>query len=198
MNIILASASPRRFELLSEAGFIINVVKPVVEEIVDTNLSPARAAEEIAKSKGLHVIEKTGDLTPVVSADTIVVCENQILGKPSDKNHAREMISLLSGKTHQVITGCAIFYKGKIEIFSVSTNVSFKQLSKDEIEYYISTEEPYDKAGAYAIQGIGSFMISSISGSYSNVVGLPVNEVAQKIGEITSSSNSLTTPIDIG
>ncbi|HRZ78563.1 MAG TPA: Maf family protein, partial [bacterium] len=123
--------------------------------------------------------------TPLLSADTIVVIDNEIINKPVDRKDAMNMIAKLSGRTHSVFTGVAIFFNDKVDTFFVKSDVTFKELSAKEILDYCDTEEPYDKAGAYAVQGIGAFMVKSINGSYSNVIGLPVSEVIehfQKLG----------------
>ncbi len=185
MKLILASGSPRRLELLSQFGFPIEVVKSTVDEIVDEKLSAEEVAVDLALQKGREVSGKLGTENPVLSADTIVVMEDSILGKPKDKIDAVKMMHLLSGRTHRVITGVSIFFNDKVDSFFVSTDVTFKHLSEKEIEDYTNSDEPYDKAGAYAIQGLGSFMVKFICGSHSNVIGLPVAEVIrhlQKIG----------------
>jgi len=188
MKLILASGSPRRKELLGYFNFDLEIIKPDVEEIVDENLTPGEVVSSLAHQKAEAVVAKTGSASPLLAADTIVVLDKQIIGKPIDKNHARKMIQMLSGKTHQVYTGVAILYKERTDIFYVCTDVTFKTISEKEVEDYISTSEPYDKAGSYAVQGIGSFMIEKIDGSYSNVIGLPVKEVIkhlQKIGVLS-------------
>jgi len=129
--------------------------------------------------KATSVAHIVGTETPLLSADTIVVLDNEIINKPSDKDDAINMITKLSGRTHSVFTGVAIFFNDKVDTFFVKSDVTFKKLSIKEISDYCDTDEPYDKAGAYAVQGIGSFMVKSINGSYSNVIGLPVSEVIE-------------------
>ena len=167
MKLILASGSPRRLELLSQFGFSVEVVKPTVEEFVDSSLSPQEVVVDLSLQKGSEVAEKIGTENPILSADTVVVIDGEIIGKPKDRLDAIKMMHLLSGRTHWVITGVSIFFKDDVDSFFVATDVTFKHLSEKEIEQYTSTEEPYDKAGGYAIQGMGSFMVKSISGSHS-------------------------------
>ncbi|HNW82943.1 MAG TPA: Maf family protein [bacterium] len=183
--LILASASPRRFELLSCFGFPLKVIKPQIEEIIESGLTPEEIVKSLAFQKGDSVIKTTDYNNPLISADTIVVLNGAILGKPVDKENASNMMKMLSGQTHQVFTGVSVFYNNKVDTFHVRSDVTFKKLSNKEIFDYCETDEPYDKAGAYAVQGIGSFMVRSINGSYSNVIGLPVSEVIehfQKLG----------------
>lgn len=185
MKIILASGSPRRFELLKDAGFEPEVVKPCCEEKILPGLEPSEIVESLAEQKGKAVINSI-DYTeiPVIAADTVVALGNEVIGKPKDRADAERILSELSGNTHQVYTGVAIFYQGKVSVFSVKTDVEFKVLSKREIGTYCDTDEPYDKAGAYAIQGKASFMVKRINGSYSNVVGLPVCEVTEHLQKL--------------
>ncbi|ETR72578.1 MAG: Maf-like protein [Candidatus Magnetoglobus multicellularis str. Araruama] len=176
--IILASQSPRRKQLLEMAGINFTIVPADIDETPFLRLTPSDAVIASAKAKADHV----GIQFPnhwIIAADTIVVIDNTILGKPDSKKHAREMLKKLSNRTHEVLTGYTICSIHKDLFFSdvIRTAVSFKQLSESEISWYLQTNEPDDKAGAYAIQGIGAFMIKSIQGSYTNVVGLPVCEV---------------------
>jgi MAF protein len=184
-KIILASSSPRRLELLKTAGFDLEVVKPDCEENVPDGLTPEETVRFLAELKGKTVLNSGNyeDL-PVVAADTVVVLENQVIGKPKDRADAEKILSELSGKTHQVYTGVAIFFKGKKSVFSVRSDVTFKNLSAREISSYCDTPEPYDKAGAYAAQGMSAFMVRRINGSFANVVGLPVCEVVEQFQEL--------------
>lgn len=185
MKIILASGSPRRFELLKDAGFEPVVVKPCCEEKILPGLKPNEIVESLASQKGKAVINSINYVeSPIVAADTVVALGNEVIGKPKDRADAERILSELSGRTHQVYTGVAIFYQGKVSVFSVRTDVEFKTLSKHEIDSYCDTDEPYDKAGAYAIQGKASFMVKRINGSYTNVVGLPVCEVTERLHEL--------------
>lgn len=180
MKIILASKSPRRRYLLTQAGLVFSVIPSGVDESAISVSSPALYAKELAVAKALDVSEKYPD-SWVIAADTIVLIDGLILGKPDSRDHAREMLYRLSGQTHQVITGYCVSHKAseKCIINSVKTDVTFKKLSEKEIEWYIHTDEPFDKAGSYAIQGLGTFLVHSIHGSYTNVVGLPVCEVIE-------------------
>jgi septum formation protein len=143
---------------------------------------PESYVQTLAKAKAIDISEKYAD-SWVLGADTIVLIDASILGKPGSKEEARFMLKRLSGKMHQVITGYCLCRKAKKDIISgtVKTNVQFKTLRDAEIEWYIQTGEPFDKAGAYAIQGIGAFLVKSIDGSYTNVVGLPVCEVIEHL-----------------
>jgi len=178
-NLILASGSPRRLELLSYFGFDLKVIKPDTDETVDPALTPQEVVISLALQKGNAVAHIVGTKTPLLSADTIVVIDDEIINKPADKDDAINMISKLSGRTHSVFTGVAIFFNDTVDTFFVKSDVTFKKLSIKEISDYCDTDEPYDKAGAYAVQGIGAFMVKSINGSYSNVIGLHVSEVIE-------------------
>ncbi len=177
MKIILASGSPRRKELLGCFFKEMEIIKPDIDETFDPAFSPEEAVKLISLKKALAVKEKTGSELPIIAADTIVVIDNTILGKPASPSDAFRMIKLLSGKEHYVFTGFTISYKEETISKTVSTKVIFKKLTDEEIDGYIKTGEPFDKAGAYAIQGIGAFMVEKIDGSHSNVIGLPVKEV---------------------
>ena len=179
-ELILASKSPRRSDLLEQAGLTFSIIPSDFDEGSVTMSDPESYVKALARSKALDISEKHPD-SWVLGADTIVVIGNKILGKPSSEEQARWMLRQLSGKTHQVITGYCLSYQSKKDIISesVKTDVRFKTLRDAEIEWYIQTGEPFDKAGAYAIQGIGAFLVESINGSYTNVVGLPVCEVVE-------------------
>lgn len=172
--LILASASPRRKRLLTQIGLPFRSIKSHVTE-GDISGDPLEISRLLAEKKASQVHSKTGEVW-VLGADTIVVIDKKILGKPQGKEEAKHMLSILSGKKHRVITGfCVLNLSGKLaHSEAVTTLVQIKNLSEQEIGDYISTGEPYGKAGSYAIQGIGSFMVKTISGSYSNVVGLPL------------------------
>lgn len=184
MYLVLASQSPRRRELLTQAGYKFQIQVSSVDEVV-YEIEPVARVMAIAKKKGLDVYNKSTDNQMVVlSADTIVVINNDILGKPKDKEDARLMIKMLQGNTHYVYT--AVFIKSNQEEkwFYEQTEVSVKAMSDEEIEQYISTKEPYDKAGGYAIQGIFSKYIASINGDYYNVMGLPISRVHEELKKI--------------
>ena len=179
-SIILASKSPRRAYLLDQAGIQFSVIPSSFDESLVKFTSPEAHVKILAKAKA----DDLGKQYPekwIIGADTIVMIDKTMLGKPGSKKQARSMLKLLSGRIHQVYTGYCICCKAKKRFFSetVKTDVLFKKLTKDEIEWYINTDEPFDKAGAYAIQGLGTFLVKSINGSYTNVVGLPVCEVIE-------------------
>lgn len=182
-KLVLASASPRRKELLSNLGFKFEIIKPGIDEIVFDNETPKGFVKRIASEKAEKVRSLVDENTTVIAADTIVVIDNKILGKPEDNKDAEKMLERLSGNSHLVFTGFAIsnFGKSVLHVEVVETEVKFKELNSKEVQGYIATGEHSDKAGAYAIQGIGSFMIKSINGSYTNVVGLPLSELVNAL-----------------
>ena len=181
-RLILASKSPRRNELLEQAGLTFSVIPSDFDESTVALSDPDSYVITLAESKAVDISQKH-PAGWVIGADTIVLIDRKILGKPASKEKARDMLQRLSGKTHQVLTGYCICCKKKNRFFSetIKTDVRFKKLSDAEIEWYIQTGEPFDKAGAYAIQGIGTFLVKSIKGSYTNVVGLPVCEVMEHL-----------------
>lgn len=185
--LYLASQSPRRQEILRDLGVSFTVISsPYTEKEADvTDLAPPEAASKLASLKAFHAA-KTLDEGIVIGADTIVVINNRILGKPKDKDGARDMLSMLSGKPHKVITGLAVVDTRRLQTVSHAeiTKVFFRELSDREIRYYLATREPYDKAGAYAIQGIASLFIDRIEGCYFNVVGFPVVGFDRLLGQI--------------
>jgi len=190
-RLILASKSPRRYELLKQVGLDFEVIPSgVVEDFVNTE-SPREHVLRLAEAKAMEVASKYPDRW-VVAADTIVYINGSILGKPKSREEAAEMLRRLSGREHRVLTGFSVCYleKRNNDKEAVQTMVRMKPLTPVEIEWYVHTGEPLDKAGGYAIQGIGSFMIESIQGSYTNVVGLPICELIQmlnRLGAITIS-----------
>ena len=179
-KLILASQSPRRKYLLEQAGLRFAVIPSPFDESTIAPEAPATYVKRLAEAKADHVAARYPDAW-VLGADTIVAAGNRLLGKPDSPGEARRMLTRLSGKTHQVYTGFCICRKASSTLFSdaVCTDVTFKALSDKEIDWYIRTGEPFDKAGAYAIQGMGTFLVHHINGSYSNVVGLPVCEVVE-------------------
>ena len=175
MKVILASASPRRQTLLQQIG-ITPLVCPA--DFAEGSGTASQAQEVVlhnAAGKCAAVAAKMGDDLPVVAADTIVVIDNVILGKPQDAAAAKAMLQRLSGRTHQVMTGVAVSYKGQQLSEVCITDVRFRQLTAEEIDAYIATGEPMDKAGAYGIQGRGAVLVEKINGCYNNVVGLPLS-----------------------
>lgn len=181
-KIILASASPRRKELLTVAGVKFDVITKDVDESVPIGTEPHEAAVMTAKKKALAVaVENNGAV--VIGADTIVVANGKILGKPKDKKDAFDMLKMLSGKEHKVITGVCMVCGNRIKSFEKTSSVRFYSLSDKEIEEYIETGEPMDKAGSYGIQGKGCTLVESIDGDYFNIVGLPVAATVRALKE---------------
>ena len=181
-RLILASKSPRRKELLEQAGLIVTVVPSCVDEDGINITAPENLVKTLAEAKAREVAGAYPE-SWVIGADTIVLIDGEILGKPDSTETARRMIQQLNGQAHEVFTGYAIFCEAMNTCISgvEKTDVHFRSLSQQEIEWYIQTDEPYDKAGAYAIQGLGSFLVKRICGSYTNVVGLPVCEVLEHL-----------------
>lgn len=171
-KIILASASPRRRELLTTAGVEFEVLVSEADETVPKGTAPKDAAMMTAEKKALAVAEKCDGI--VIGADTIVVIEDRILGKPKDEADAADMLRFLSGREHEVITGVCITDGERTEKFAQVSKVRFYELTEDEITAYVATKEPMDKAGSYGIQDKGCVLVKSIEGDYFNIVGLPV------------------------
>lgn len=184
MKIILASASPRRRELLTLAGIEYEVIPSECEEILPDEITPDEAVKELARQKAEDVFSRNSDCM-IIAADTVVALGNTILGKPKNEEDAFNMLSSLSGKRHTVYTGVCIRTQHKTEIFYVATDVEFYELTEKEIKDYIATKEPMDKAGAYGIQGKGFVLVKGIHGDYFNVVGLPLSETVRSIKRIT-------------
>lgn len=206
-QLVLASASSARKELLERLGFSIKTSPGNVDEEWLTGESPENYVKRIARAKVLNVVERLHQtLSPipepekdktktmlkehplrwVVGAKTIIVYKNMVLGKPKDTNEATEMLMKLSGEEHQVITGFCLYdmKKNKEGIQCVVTNVKFKKLSKNEIEKYLSIGESMDRPGAYYVQGVGSYLVDSIVGSYTNIVGLPLCQLIEMMEEM--------------
>ena len=179
-KLILASRSPRRRYLLRHAGLDFEVLPSSLDESSIHMEDPVTYVRVLAESKARNVSVRFPDAW-VIGADTVVVIDGTILGKPASTAQARSMLTRLSGRVHQVLTGYCIRCEDANRSFSetVSTNVEFKPLSAGEIDWYIRSGEPFDKAGAYAIQGLGTFLVKGIHGSYTSVVGLPVCEVLE-------------------
>ena len=182
--IILASGSPRRREILSDLGAELKIITADVDESSDER-DPERLAEALAIKKGQAVYEKllrngSSDATlPIISADTVVFCEGEIMGKPCDRADAERMLEKLSGKAHTVTTGICVISNGVPFSSYLTTRVFVDPLTDEEINAYIDTRDPFDKAGAYGIQGVFSKHISKIDGCYFNVVGLPINALSK-------------------
>lgn len=191
MFLVLASKSPRRREILTQAGYNFQINVSDVDETV-SEILPEDKVLAIAKKKGLDIFSKynTPDVV-ILSADTIVLIDDEILGKPKDKDDARRMINMLQGKKHYVYTAVYIQSVFKNDSFVEKTEVEIAPMSNDEIEEYISTNEPYDKAGAYAIQGVFSKYINGITGDYYNVMGLPIHRVYEVLKQYDFNEQKL-------
>lgn len=177
MTLVLASASPRRRELLQQIGVRFEVVVRSIDETPQEAEQASAYVARVALEKAQRVADEYPQRT-ILAADTCISLNNRILTKPQDAAHAKSMLRHLSGQKHQVYTAVALV-KGEAEqVITVCTDVYFKQLSNEQIESYVATQEPLDKAGSYAIQGLGAVLVEQISGSYSNVVGLPLAETA--------------------
>jgi septum formation protein len=185
-RIILASQSPRRKQLLQWAEVPFDVVIKETDESYPKDLMPADVAMHIAKNKAAVIKDIYGDEVPILSADTIVVLDNEIIGKPADREDAIHILSKLSGEKHQVITGVCILFNSKEVVFSDITEVEFHALTTEQIAFYVDTYKPYDKAGAYAIQEwIGVTGIRCIHGDFYNVMGLPVSRVVRELRKLS-------------
>jgi septum formation protein len=186
MNLILASASPRRCELLRNAGFDFEVRPASIEEVPGSGETAEDFARRVARDKALKVGQSAADSSIIIGADTVVVIGNTILGKPAGPEDAARMLRLLSGLTHRVITAISIIRApDHLEALEHETTlVTFRKLEEKEIQEYISSGEPFDKAGAYGIQGLASKFVERIEGDYSNVVGLPVLLVRQLLNRV--------------
>ena len=190
-SFILASQSPRRKSLLEWAELPFEIIVSDADENYPDTMPISEVPAFIAKNKALAVEQKVANESPtlgahcIIAADTVVVLDETIMGKPIDREDAIASLMKLSGKTHEVITGVCLLYNGKAETFSETTQVSFHELTKTQIEYYVDEYKPYDKAGGYAIQEwIGVVGIQSIQGDFYNVMGLPVSKLMQKIKQL--------------
>ena len=180
-NITLASGSPRRRQLLKMAGIHFTVESGNVPELVPDSVPPEKRSQFLAEMKAAAMsVSRPKDI--VIGADTSVFCEGRMMGKPKTKEEAKEMLRFLSGKVHTVYTGvCLIYSEEEAESFTSETKVEFYPLTEEEIEAYVQSGEPMDKAGAYGIQGLGVTLVKRIEGDYSTVVGLPVAEVVRRL-----------------
>lgn len=183
-TILLASASPRRREILGNLGYHITQIPANIDETPRVQENPAAYALRMAQQKNRAAAVRPGaSKTPLISADTTVALNGRILGKPADETEARAMLAALSGNTHQVLTAVCVSYLGEERSMVQSSDVRFKELDEQEIDRYIATGEPMDKAGAYGIQGIGGAFVAHLSGSFTGVMGLPVYETMQLMAE---------------
>ena len=182
MNLILASASPRRQELLKLFGIPFAVRVADIDETMDSAKSPFDEVARVSCLKAEAVDRQKDDI--VIAADTIVVCEGKVLGKPRSEEDAAAMLRLLSGRDHQVMTGVTVLRGGEERVFTQITDLHFRELSDKEIYRYIATREPMDKAGAYGIQGGAALFCEKMDGDYYNVMGLPVCRLGETLKEL--------------
>ncbi|WP_078555365.1 Maf family protein [Bacillus alkalicellulosilyticus] len=190
MSFILASASPRRKELLQQAQLQFTVVPSTIDETMDPTLSPGSLVQSLALQKANDVFSQFPQ-SIIVGADTIVVSGTTLLGKPQDKQEAKQMLQSLSGTVHDVYTGVAIVSPDRHSQFHVKTTVEFWELTEADIEAYIASNEPFDKAGAYGIQGIGATLVKKIDGDYFSVVGLPLSRIVRELKDFGVTPTSL-------
>ena len=199
MQIILASQSPRRRELLTQMGLSDFIIRPAQgEEIIDPALSPNELVKTLSAQKAAEVAQ-TAPEALIIAADTVVTADGRVLGKPRDEEDAVAMLRFLSGRTHTVYTGVTVCRGANSLSHAEATQVRFRPLSDEEIAAYVATGEPMDKAGAYGIQGIGALLVEGIEGDYFNVVGLPVCRLGQMLREfgvdvLTGASQKEPTP----
>lgn len=174
MSLILASASPRRKELLQRMGLEFTVCLAQHDETMDPQKDPAQEVQRVSllKAEAVRALCRKEDV--IIAADTVVVCEGLVMGKPASQEEAVSMLSRLSGREHQVITGLSVLQGERVETVSVTTTLRFRSLREEEIRAYVATGEPMDKAGAYGIQGKASVFVEGLYGDYYNVMGLPV------------------------
>ncbi len=181
MRFILASASPRRKEILEGIGLAFEIITADIDETCWDFSNPENSVSMLALEKGRAVRPKAGDDCVIIAADTVVCVDGNVMGKPRDFKDAEEMLFALSGRAHEVITGVAVLGGEKEKTFYEKTEVFFKNISAGQIKEYIKTGEPMDKAGAYAIQGLGGLFISGIKGDFQNVVGLPLSALHETL-----------------
>lgn len=181
--LILASASPRRQELLAQIGVRFTCEPADIDESPHRAELPKEYVARVARAKGACVAQRHGAGVPVLAADTTVMIDDDVLGKPVDQFDALAMLARLSGRTHTVLSAVSLHLNGEVVSQTVATQVQFIVLARPLCEAYLATDEPWDKAGAYAIQGLGASFVRSIEGSYSNVVGLPLSETWQMLRE---------------
>jgi septum formation protein len=183
ITVILASASPRRIELIKKITDDFTVIPSCADESID-NKVPVEDIPIILSSRKALSIAKDNTDSVVIGCDTVVIANNEVLGKPKDKDDARRMIKALSGISHKVITGVTVIKNDTLISFAETTEVKFRPIEEEEIEEYISGDEPYDKAGGYAVQGIAGKFVEELIGDYYNVVGFPVNKIRQTLQNI--------------
>lgn len=186
--LYLASASPRRRDLLKLAGFQFTVEPAEIDEVMSQD-NPACLVQNLALKKA-RAVAKLHPNDVVLAADTVIALDNHILGKPQDKEQAQKMLRMLSNRVHQVYTGYCILKQNRCEIGVSCTSVEFYPLSNEDIESYIATGEPFDKAGGYGIQSLGSLLVRKIDGDFYNVVGLPIAEISRLLRTFGSSKTA--------
>lgn len=184
MAIILASKSPRRQELLKLLGVDFTIHTADIDETMDPALPPEQEVARVGEEKAEAVAAQCASEDIVIAADTIVVVDGQILGKPKSEADAVRMLSLLSGRRHEVMTGLTVLQSGRMQRCVVRTGIEFRPLSDREIRAYVATGEPMDKAGAYGIQGRGALFVAHLDGDYFNVMGLPLCRLGQLLNEL--------------
>lgn len=186
-QIVLASASPRRRELLASVGIQFQIIPSNIDEIQQPDEKPEDFVLRLSQEKAAEVAQRsTVSGRWFIGSDTIVKCDDQILGKPDSREDSATMLRMLSGRSHQVISGYAILDRNTNQWLSrsITTDVTFRTLTDHEIDGYIASGEPADKAGSYAIQGLGAFMVTTINGSYSSVVGLPLAQILDDLQQL--------------
>ena len=181
MKLILASQSPRRRDLLRQMGLEFTVISPQIDEDAFADPDPAALVRTLSREKALAAARDRAEDALVIAADTVVVLDGQVLGKPRDRAEAEAMLSALSGRSHEVYTGVTVCRGDRAVTETACTRVTFRTLSAAEIRRYVDTGEPMDKAGAYGIQGLGALLVEGIRGDYFNVVGLPVCLLGQML-----------------
>ena len=189
MSVILASQSPRRKELLGLMNIPFTVRVADIDEAMDPNLPPYDEVARVSRLKALAVPRDPRDV--VIAADTIVVCDDQVLGKPKDPQDAFRMLSMLSGRAHQVMTGLTVLHGDRVISHTEVTDVYFRPLSDAQIQAYVDTKDPMDKAGSYGIQGGAAIFVEKLCGDYYNVMGLPVCRLSQILEQLASQEESL-------
>lgn len=182
MQVILASQSPRRRELLARFPFSFDIKIADIDETMDGDADPADEVARVSCKKAQAISRTPEDV--VIAADTVVVCDGRVLGKPRDPQEATQMLELLSGRAHQVMTGLTVLHGDRCVSVTEITDVFFRPLTQSEIRRYVGSKEPMDKAGSYAIQGGAALFVEKISGDYFNVVGLPVCRLGQLLRQI--------------
>ncbi|MDE2422014.1 MAG: septum formation inhibitor Maf [Gammaproteobacteria bacterium] len=185
LDVVLASTSPRRKELLEQIGVQFTTTAIDIDESVITGETPSEYVVRLAREKALTAVSNFSEQTVIIAADTTVTIDGHILGKPVNREDAFAMWELLSGRTHQVMTGVAVAFLGQVQTAIVQTDVEFLSLTHEQMQNYWDSGEPIGKAGGYAIQGLGAVFVPRIQGSYSNVVGLPLVETVALITAVT-------------